>query len=83
MRRKKENEVEMTTTTTSDRLLTRAEAADLLRLKPQTLGKWAMTGRHLPVVHVGRSARYRLSDVQRLIEQGSPEPSTMDSADVA
>lgn len=83
MRRKNENEVGMTTTATSDRLLTRAEAADLLRLKPQTLGKWAMTGRHLPVVHVGRAARYRLSDVQRLIEQGSSVPSTVDSADVA
>ena len=58
----------------NDRLLTRVEAADLLRLKPQTLGKWAMTGRHLPVVHVGRAARYRLSDVQRLIAQGSPGP---------
>ncbi len=82
--RQHEKEVdEMTTKTTSDRLLTRAEAADLLRLKPQTLGKWAMTGRHLPVVHVGRAARYRLSDVQRLIEQGSPDPSTVDSADVA
>jgi len=58
----------------NDRLLTRREAADLLRLKPQTLGKWAMTGRHLPVVHVGRAARYRLSDVQRLIARGSSEP---------
>ena len=65
----------------NDRLLTRAEAADLLRLKPQTLGKWAMTGRHLPVVHVGRAARYRLSDVQRLIAQGSPGRPTVDSAD--
>jgi excisionase family DNA binding protein len=58
-----------------DRLLTREQAAELLQLKPQTLAKWALDGRHLPVVKVGtRAVRYRLSDVRALIEQGVVEP---------
>jgi hypothetical protein len=50
-----------------DRLVSRAEAARILSLKPGTLAKWAMTGQHLRVVKLGRTARYRLSDVQRLV----------------
>lgn len=53
-----------------DRLLTRREAATLLGLKPQTLAKWGMTGEHLPIVKIGRTARYKLSDVERLINGG-------------
>jgi predicted site-specific integrase-resolvase len=54
-----------------DRLLTRSEAAELLKLRPQTLAKWSLTGLHLPVVRVGtRAVRYKLSDVRRLIERG-------------
>jgi excisionase family DNA binding protein len=54
-----------------DRLVSRREAAQLLGLQPQTLAKWAMTGKILPVVRIGRSCRYRLSDVNRLIAEGS------------
>jgi predicted site-specific integrase-resolvase len=53
------------------RLITRAKAAEMLGFEPQTLAKWATVGRHLVVVKVGRSARYRLTDVLRLIEKGS------------
>jgi predicted site-specific integrase-resolvase len=46
------------------KLLTRKEAADLLGLKPQTLAKWAMTGKNLPVVKLGnRTTRYLYADV--------------------
>lgn len=49
-----------------DRLLTRQKAAELLGIKPQTLGIWHSTGRYeIPVVHVGRSVRYRRSDLER------------------
>jgi len=51
------------------RLLTRAEAAEFLCLKPQTLAVWAMVGKHLPVIHVGRAVRYRLSDLQEFVER--------------
>ena len=56
-------------TTKEEKLLTRPEVAAMLKLKPQTLSKWAMTGRCLPVVKLGRKVvRYRLSDVQKLIQ---------------
>ena len=53
-------------------LLTRAEAAELLGLKPQTLAKWSMTGIHLPVIRLGsRATRYALSDVMAFIERST------------
>ncbi len=59
----------MAIATETDRLLTRADAANFLGLKPQTLAKWAMTGEHLPYVKVGRMARYRLSDLQEYLNR--------------
>jgi len=53
----------------SDRLLTRREAAQLLGIRPQTLAGWAMTARHLPVVKIGRTAKYRLSDVEAFVRR--------------
>ncbi len=52
-----------------DELRTRREAADFLRLKPQTLAKWAVDGSHLSYIKVGRSVRYRLSELQAFIER--------------
>ncbi|MGA2621780.1 MAG: helix-turn-helix domain-containing protein [Thermoguttaceae bacterium] len=54
-----------------DRLITRAEAAHLLAMRPQTLARWAMDGRHLQVVRIGRSARYRRADVLALVNNGA------------
>ena len=49
----------------SAKLLTRKEAAEYLGVKVQTLAAWAVTGRYgLPVVKVGRSVRYRRSDLE-------------------
>ena len=40
------------------------EAAQYMGLQPQTLAVWRTTGRyHLPFVRVGRSIRYRVSDL--------------------
>ncbi len=54
-------------------LLTRKEAAYLLRLRPNTLAVWAVTHRFdkdLPVIRLGRNlVRYRRSDILRFIEQ--------------
>jgi len=45
-------------------LLTRREAAAYLGIKPQTLAVWKCTKRYgLPVVKVGRLAKYRKSDL--------------------
>ena len=53
----------------TDRLLTRREAAELLGVAEQTLAVWHCLGRYdLPVVKVGRSVRYRLSDLMTWLE---------------
>lgn len=45
-------------------LLTRAEAAEFLSVKPQTLAKWASTKRYdIPFVKIGNAIRYRRSDL--------------------
>lgn len=52
-----------------DPLLTRREAAQRLGLSPHTLAVWSCTGRvKIPEVRLGRSVRYRLSDVDAFVE---------------
>ena len=52
----------------TDPLLTQAQAAELLTLKPATLEVWRSTKRYaLRYVKVGRFVRYRLSDVEAFI----------------
>ncbi len=51
-----------------DRLLDVNEAADVLGLSPKTLYQWAYE-RRVPVVKLfGRALRFRLSVIQKLIE---------------
>ncbi|MFZ1935329.1 MAG: helix-turn-helix domain-containing protein [Thermoguttaceae bacterium] len=51
-------------------LLTREQAAEYLGIAPQTLAVWATNGRYsLPMVKVGRCARYKRSDLDRFIER--------------
>jgi excisionase family DNA binding protein len=51
-------------------LLTRNEAALILGIQPQTLTVWHSTGRYaLPVVKVGRSVRYRRSDLEKWLAE--------------
>ncbi len=51
-------------------LLSRHSAADYLGVKPQTLAAGHSLGRYnLPVVKVGRSVKYRLSDLETFCEQ--------------
>lgn len=51
-------------------LVNREEAAKFLNVKPQTLACWASTKRYqLPMVKVGRAVRYRLSDLERWLEE--------------
>lgn len=59
-------------------LLTRRQAAAYLGIAPQTLAIWSSTGRYnLPVVKVGRLARYRKADLDAFIVRrtrgGEPE----------
>ncbi len=53
-----------------DELLTREQAAAVLGIKPDTLAVWATTKRYsLPYTKIGRSVRYRLSDIEQFIQQ--------------
>jgi len=53
----------------SNRIITRKEAAEILGLSPQTLAKWAMYGKNLPVIKLGnRTVRYLYADVMNFIE---------------
>ena len=50
-------------------LLDQNEAAQLLHVTPGTLSVWRSTGRYsIPFVKVGRSVRYRLSDLNSWID---------------
>ncbi len=51
----------------SDRLLTVPELAEILRLHPGSVRRLALQGR-IPSLHVGRSIRFRLSDVLSAME---------------
>ena len=70
----------MSVPTVESDLLTRAEAAKYLGLKAQTLAKWAMEGKHLPVVKVGdRAVRYRLTDLEAYLRrQTTPAASSQE-----
>ena len=53
-----------------NRLLTRKEAADYLGVKEITLASWKSTQRYpIPVVKVGRLARYRFGDLLEFVEK--------------
>lgn len=53
-----------------NRLLSRKEAADYLGVKEVTLAIWKSTKRHgLPVVKVGRLAKYRYGDLLEFVER--------------
>ena len=50
--------------------LNRSEAAAFLKVKPGTLSAWACCGRHnLPLFKLGRTVRYRLSDLKNLLKR--------------
>jgi len=54
---------------TNSGLLTREEAATYLDVKPQTLACWATNRRYgLRYIKIGRSVRYRQSDLDRFLE---------------
>ena len=62
----------MSVTTNDEELITRQEAAALLRVRSGTLAIWAMTRKHLPYVKLGhKTIRYRKSDVEALIERST------------
>ena len=52
-------------------LLTREEAAEYLGISKSTLANWACTRKFtIPYCRVGRSVRYRKSDIEAFIKGG-------------
>lgn len=53
-----------------DQLLTRKEAAKILRVEPETLATWACLKRYnLPYVKIGSRAMYRKHEVEDFITE--------------
>lgn len=50
-----------------DSLLTTAEAAKYLRVKPSTLEQWRWTGSKLQYIKIGRLVKYRKSDLDSFV----------------
>ncbi len=50
-----------------DRLITEKEVQSLLRLGESTVQQWRLKGRGPRFVKLGRTVRYRLSDVQEYV----------------
>ncbi|RKR82040.1 helix-turn-helix protein [Mucilaginibacter gracilis] len=58
------------TTNKPDELLTRKEAARMLKFSPETLAVWDCTKRYnLNPIKIGNSVRYRRSDLNKFLEQ--------------
>ncbi|MGA2061053.1 MAG: helix-turn-helix domain-containing protein [Thermoguttaceae bacterium] len=59
----------MSTATLASPLVDEKQASEILGLAPGTLSVWRCTKRYdLPFVKVGRSIRYRISDLERFLE---------------
>jgi excisionase family DNA binding protein len=53
-----------------DVLVTQEQAAELLQISAATLQKWRSTGENnLPFVKIGKSARYRTTDLKAYVEK--------------
>jgi excisionase family DNA binding protein len=68
----------MNTPVTIVPLMTADETASLIGVKPTTLKVWRSTKRYpLPFVKVGRSVRYRSSDVEKFLRERTVEPAAV------
>ncbi|WP_094722100.1 helix-turn-helix domain-containing protein [Bombiscardovia coagulans] len=56
------------------KLLTPAEAAEILVIPISTLNAWRTQKTGLPYVHIGRLVRYRPEDVAALISRNTVRP---------
>jgi excisionase family DNA binding protein len=58
----------ITVTDQPDRLLTPAEVADMFRVDPKTVTRWAAAGRIRSIRTPGGHRRFREAEVRRLLE---------------
>lgn len=52
-----------------DRLLKPSEVAQLFRVDPKTVGRWARSGKLPYIKTIGGHRRFRESDVRKLLER--------------
>jgi excisionase family DNA binding protein len=52
-----------------DELLTRGEAAVMLRVSPKTITRWARSGKISAVRTLGGHRRFRASEIRRFLEE--------------
>ena len=57
-----------------DRLLTPSEVAEIFRVNPKTVTRWARTGRLQAIKTIGGHRRYRLSEVRKAVEAANSDP---------
>jgi excisionase family DNA binding protein len=63
------------TMTRTDRMMTTAEAAEYLGVRPQTLSVWRSNKRYpIPFIKVGQGVRYRKSDLDAWLESRTVKP---------
>ena len=68
----------MVSATLAAPLLTPEQTAEMLGVAVQTLNVWRSTKRYpLPYVKVGRTVRYRASDVQEYLDRATVRPVEM------
>lgn len=60
---------------TSERLLTPAEVANIFRVDPKTVTKWADSGKLSTIRTLGGHRRYREAEVLAVLEAGTSEVS--------
>lgn len=66
----------MIRTTSPEPLLTPSEVAELFRVDPKTVTRWAQSGRLNSIRTLGGHRRYRESEIRQLLagSQVSPDP---------
>ena len=62
-------------TTENDRLLTPGEVADMFRVSPKTVARWASAGKITAVRTLGGHRRYRESEALALLMHSTSEAS--------
>lgn len=53
----------------NDELLTPSEVANMFRVNPKTVTRWARSGKISAVRTLGGHRRYRASEIQRFLEE--------------
>jgi excisionase family DNA binding protein len=59
---------------TNNELLTPSEVADIFRVNPKTVTRWARSGKISAIKTLGGHRRYRASEIHRFLEEAGAIP---------